>query len=992
MGQPEEEALGDGQHEDASTHEPRLLTRAVHDEEARPRRRIFKRRRLLTKQHVTHVQRHAQRNTRGLHFARRLLIVVGLLVILSAACVISIGAWLRHSMRAALPPLDGDLHVAGLSGPVTVTRDTQGVPSIQASSLDDLLFAQGFVTAQDRLWQMDALRRHAAGELAEILGPKMVEHDRTQRVLQMRAAAERAIAVMPPGQTHQLAAYARGVNAFIEQSRDHLPVEFHLLHYTPAPWTPRDSILVSLAMFQDLTTDFPIKMKRETLAAHLPAALLNDLYPVGSWRDRPPAQPPPDLTTPKPAIEEIPLDDSQVKLEREQLVSPRDVLHVAAQFEQPCAECRAGSNNWAVAGTRSASGFPLVSNDMHLGLSVPDIWYEAGLHCGGSAPLDVVGFTLPGTPFVIAGRNAHVAWSFTNLGADVQDVRIEHTRGSGNDMEFQRQDGTWTHVVHNPEHIPVRGGRDVVLDVLTTTMKAGAAEMTTPVISPLFPSERRTLSLAWTVYDPVNISAPFLAVDAAADGASLVAAFANFGGPALNLVYADDEKHIGYHALGRVPVRGSMQHQPRPVAAPPISGVPGPADEGDDENTSPQAQRSPSLLFNTGDRPHLIDAAFRPRHRGRARPAPKAQAKAPKAAKEEAPVQPPPPPLAYTVGSRISSVPVDALDAGQQWAGYVPYGELPSVVDPPGGVLATANARITPDDYPYSLAEDWVPPYRVERIYKQLAERAVLRPADMLALQMDVHSDFDQAIAQRLAYALDHASQAALKSDVARLHQAADILRKWDGEVTTDSPAATLVMAFREEIWPMLLVPQIAAHDGNKGPHPEEVAALYEWRGQAVALELLLQHTPRRWLPSGVASWNDLLTEALARGLKDHHAPGDLSKWRFGPQHTVSIDHPMFSLSRAFRLLLGTPTGSGQLETGGDGSTVKASGQHFGPSERFTADLADAQASVGNITTGQSGDPASAWYLDQLTPWLKGTSFDLPLRGASPQHTLRLLP
>ena len=198
----------------------------------------------------------------------------------------------RHSVHkaiaAALPQIDGAITVAGLHAPVTIQRDAQGVPHIRASSMDDLIFAQGFVTAQDRLWQMDLLRRHAAGELAAILGPSMLAHDRLQRTLQVRAAADRAIAALPADQKHWLDDYAHGVNASIALQRAHLPLEFVLLHYQPAYWTPRDSILIELSMDQDLTTSFPEKLGREALAAHLTPALMADLYPVGSWRDHPP--------------------------------------------------------------------------------------------------------------------------------------------------------------------------------------------------------------------------------------------------------------------------------------------------------------------------------------------------------------------------------------------------------------------------------------------------------------------------------------------------------------------------------------------------------------------------------------------------------------------------------------------------------------------------------------------------------------------------------
>jgi len=897
---------------------------------------------------------------------RRILIIVGTLTALIAFILILTTAWLRHSMRASLPQLDGALHAPGLTLPVTVTCDAQGVPSIQASNLDDLLFAQGFITAQDRLWQMDALRRHASGQLAEILGPSMVEHDRLQRTLQVSEAADRAIATLPADQLHQLQAYARGVNAFIAQSSSHLPVEFHLLHYTPAPWTPRDTLLVSLAMFQDLSTQFPVKLRREALANHLPAGLLADLYPVGSWRDHPPTQPPPDLTTPVPEVEQIPLDRTQ-----SQTTTPAELLNLSNQFPSlRCPECRAGSNNWAVAASHSASGAPLVSNDMHLALNVPSIWYEASLHATASntsPELNVTGFTLPGVPFVIVGRNQHVAWGFTNLGADVQDVRIEHLRGSGANLEYQRADGSWQSVAHHHEHIAVRFGHDIDLDVLTTTEQlgaptistraAGVTQIETPIITPLLPNEKRSLSLAWTIYDPGNITSPFLAVNTADDGAALTTALATFGGPSLNLIYADDHNHIGYHALGAIPVRGPATQHLRTLAAPLPTGS-APVDEEDQLNDSDESDEAQS----------------------------------------PAPQQPPPtalpttkPTFDYTIGSPISPIPVDALDAAQTWSGYIPFAQLPAIVDPPNGVLATANSRVQPDDYPYALALNWEPPYRTERINKLLIGRTGLTPADMLALQNDVHSEFDLVVAQRLAYALDHAK---LPTNAKRLHQAADILRAWNGDVTPNAVAPSIVTATRATLWPILLTPQIDAHDHRKHRSSDAAAlsTLYDWDEQSVALETLLQHTPARWLPPNFANWDDLLVNVIERGLRSAHAPSDLSTWHFGSLHPVEISHPVFATLPLFDHLLGTPTGTGPRITGGDGTTIKAITLHHGPSERFTADLSNPQITWGNITTGQSSNPTSPNYLDQFLPWLNGTTFPLPLTPTQQTHTLTLLP
>ena len=577
--------------------------------------------------------------------------------------------WLRTAMIASLPQIDGSVAVSGLKADVRVVRDAHGVPMIRAASIDDLLFGQGFVTAQDRLWQMDAIRRRASGELAEILGSRLLPMDRAQRILQIRASADRAVAALPAGQLHQLEMYARGVNASIELQRAHLPIEFRILQYQPRPWTPRDTLLVELAMFEDLTNSFPTKLNREAIssrfALNLPperrAELLADLYPVGSWRDHPPGQPSVDLTTPAQDLEQIPLDPSQIGKNSSGHVRPEDLLDLAEILERKaCDTCIAGSNNWVVSGQHTASGKPLLSNDMHLNHGVPGIWYETGLDAPG---LHVAGVALPGAPFIIVGHNEHVAWGFTNLGADVQDLYVEHLRGSGSAAEFQADNGSWRQLLRSSEVIHVRGQHDVPVELLAT--RHGGA--VTPVITPLLPSERRTLSLRWTIYDTGVVTSPFLEVNSAADSKSLVTAFEGFGGPAQNVVYADDAGHIGYHAAGRIPLRGS--------------------------------QSAPSPL---------------------------------------------------------SPIPVDAIDPRYAWSSYIPYEQLPQTVDPTGGIIATANARVTPDGYPFPITLNWADPYRNERIWKLLSNRTQLTAPDMLQIQGDVYSDVDRAIAHRLAYAIDH--------------------------------------------------------------------------------------------------------------------------------------------------------------------------------------------------------------------------------------------
>ena len=857
--------------------------------------------------------------------------------------------WMQSALRQNLPVVDGQVRVAGLSAPVTVARDERGVPHITAASVEDLVFAQGYVTASDRLWQMDALRRHAAGELAEVLGNGLIEHDRMQRTLQLRAAADRALALLPPDQMHWLEAYARGVNASMQEqmggSKPHLPLEFRLLRYQPAPWTPRDSLLVGLAMFQDLTTTFPEELDREALSAKLAPELIADLYPVDSWRDHPAGQPPVDLTAPQPEIEEVPLDESQSELERpapddranehasDLLIAKNVLAETLAKYR--CEGCISGSNGWTVAGAKTKSGKPMLASDMHLSHGVPGIWYMASLEAG---EFHVSGVTLPGTPFVIVGHNQHIAWGFTNLGADVQDLYIEHTRGTGAAAEFEAADGSWHPLLHQREVIHVKGEADVVLDV-AATQHGG---MATPLLSGdghgVYPHESRAIALRWTIYDPANLTSPFYAVNAAKDWTTLCAAVSSFGGPSQNLMYADDQGHIGYHAIGKVPVRG---------------GFPG-------------AETGTGAAAGAGTEAGAASGVG-------------------------------------TVPTAISPVPTDGMDARYEWVGYIPFEQMPQAYDPPGGVVATANSRTTPEGYPFPVTLDWAAPYRNERIWKVLQAKSGLTPADMLALQTDVYSDLDKVIAQRLVYAIDHATsvqRGGTSTRSKRLRQAADLMRVWDGTVAADSSAAAVVDAARVAFWPMILGPQLGitagAAEGNTSAKGAEMLALYSWGEKTFAEEQIIMHAPERWLPVKYQDWNELLTAAVEQGLADDKAPADLSKWRYGSVHAVDIEHPIYSKSPLLGKVLGMRTGTGAQPQSGDGSTVKQVGRKFGPSERLTVDFGNLDDSTLNVVLGESANPASAWFMDQWSAWYQGKTFAMPFSKdatqAATRHTLTLVP
>ncbi len=824
---------------------------------------------------------------------RRLLwSVVGLLALILLAAGAGV-LWLRSAARAALPVLDGDLHLAGLSDPVIVRRDAHGVPHIEAANEDDLFVAQGYVTAQDRLWQMDAFRRSANGELAEVMGSSMVKHDRAQRVLQFRNIARRIYANLPAADRARLDDYARGVNLFIAQHPDSLPPEFRLLGYRPQPWSGVDSVSIGLMMVQMLDTHWETKLSRELVAAKLNNPRLEeDLYPVGSWRDHPPtglvtnpAQP----TTAKPA----PASDDDDDRSQASAAPPahEDPNALRALLGLPaCDGCAPGSNNWVIAGRHTASGKPLLSNDMHLGLSEPEIWFMADLKASGTngAPgFHAAGVTLPGMPFIIAGHNEHVAWGFTALYADVQDLYIEKLDGKGH---YEGGDEKWHPLAIDHEIIKVRGGKDVTVDVQSTDHG--------PLLNPIFTKETRPIALKWTLYDPTLNTLPLYQLNVASNWTEFSAALAAWCWPTQNVVYSDDQGHIAYHAIGKVPIPFLGNDTPFHV----------PFDQANlnfREGTNEWAD--PSLVPGT----------------------------------------------------------------------YLPFDLMPHAYDPPSGFLATANSRVTADNAPIGLTLEWADPYRVERIYKSLEGRDQLKPADMLAVQTDVYSEVDQELGHRFAYAIDHTPGAD-----ERLRKAADLMRAWDGRLTTDSAAASLVTQARRALWPLILEPKLG----------KEIAAEYRWSESNFAEEEIIMHAPADWLPPAYKNWDELLTDAVRQGMKSGKAPGDVARWSYGSWHVVDIEHPL----AAFLPLIGRVAGTGEQPQSGDTTTVKQVGRAMGPSQRFTMDWSNIDGSTENIVLGESGNPLSSYFRDQWNDWYGGTTFALPFSpaavAAQTRHTLRLLP
>jgi penicillin amidase len=771
--------------------------------------------------------------------------------------------------RSALPQMDGTSQVAALSGPVTVTRDTHGVPTIEARTLEDLFFAQGYVTAQDRLWQMDVMRRFGAGELSEILGEDTLKIDREQRILGLRAAAKKSLETNDPRDRGYFEAYARGVNAYIATRGGRLPIEFRILQYVPKPWQPEDSIVIANQMVKDLNYHYFYEaLDREKILAKLGTELTSDLYVNRSWHDRPP-------TVMREDLNESTINNSNSNGDSDDDDSDDDsgpdnsVTHRRAPAIEVTTPEEAlpvdGSNDWVVSGAHTTTGKPLLSNDMHLGHQMPNLWYEAHLQAGA---FNVAGVTLPGMPYVIVGHNQRIAWGFTNVGPTVTDVYIENFNQQG---AYQTPNG-WVQPEHRVEVIHVKGKPDVTIDVKTT--RHG------PVITDLVPGETRPLALRWTLYDGLRM--PFFNVNSAQNWEEFQRAFSLLDAPGQNVVYADVDGNIGYHTTGKVPIRP------------------------------------------TGD----------------------------------------------------GSLPVNGADNAHEWTGFIPFEKLPSVYNPASGIIATANGRIAPDDYPHSISMEWEAPWRTARIYHVLESGRKFYAADMLALQTDIRSESDLFAAERLVYAVDHAAKPS-----ARARQAADLMRNWDGRMLASSAAPTIAALSTWHLRRLLLESKLgSAPEASTNPDAKKKTEgilnwqAYSWEQRSVWLENILLHHPKRWLPEKYSNYEELLTAAVEAAVNDADAPSDLASWRWGRFNAVQIEHPVLGKIP----LIKRWTGPGVQEQSGSGYTVKAVTRHHGPSERFTANLADLDQSTLNIVTGQGGNFLSPYYMDQWKAWYEGTTFTLP--------------
>src|SRR5688572_5250864 len=437
---------------------------------------------------------------------------------------------------AKLKPKVSDTSLAfpSLREEVTIRRDERGIPFIEAANEADLYFAQGYATANDRLWQMDFLRRTARGELAEVLGPGALEVDKLHRVYGFRRVAETLLERASEHTREVLESYAGGVNAFIEQCGEKsLPLEFQILRYQPKPWTAIDSLALGKLFAEKLSFTVDVDILR---------ALLTDLPPERvAWLL--PQTSPLDLVEGRQReLEARKFSDDELAVLTEVLKTMRRARAVTS------GDSEIGSNSWVVAGAKTISGKPMLASDPHLPPTSPSIWHIVHL---GARDLRVAGVAVPGAPGVMIGHNQSIAWGITNLCPDVQDIYFEQF--SSGDTDLYKTPAGWRAADVRTEEITVRnlspGSQNESISLEVKVTRHG------PVI---FERGSVGLSLRWTALDADVIDLEtFLAINRARNWDEFVTALSGYGGPPQNFTYADTAGHIGYYTAGRIPVRNT---------------------------------------------------------------------------------------------------------------------------------------------------------------------------------------------------------------------------------------------------------------------------------------------------------------------------------------------------------------------------------------------------------------------------------------------------
>lgn len=846
----------------------------------------------------------------GVRIGRVAFLVVAAIVVVAVAAAFFV-TW---TIQRSFPQTDGSIELDGLQAEVTVQRDDRGIPTITADSTDDLFYAQGFVHAQDRFFEMDFRRHVTSGRVAEMFGESQAGTDAFLRTLGWRKVAEAEVEAMDDTTRGYYEAYADGVNAYLaSRSGAELSLEYAVIglqnpDYAPEPWEPADSVAWLKAMAWDLRGNIEDETERSLLAAELSTAaggnapdaattsdMLAKLYPDYPFAENPVIVP--KIST-VPALgsgtEPAAFTPGETEGEAQQASTTIDweetsnVIEAASVLVGDVGE-GIGSNSWVVSGDLTETGMPLLANDPHLGASLPSVWYQVQLKCSTvdeECPFDVGGFSFSGLPGIVIGHNQKVAWGFTNLTTDVTDLYVERVEGD----QYWR-DGALVPLEASTETIKVAGGDDIDLTIRSTVhgpiisgltddftqiaddpepaLGVEASAPTAPV--PGSEDAEYAVSLRWTALDPGTAATAIFALSTAQDFDDFRYAASLFDVPAQNLIYADTAGNIGYQAPGRLPIRGA------------------------------------------GD----------------------------------------------------GWMPQPGWDSSYDWTGFIPFEELPVSYNPNSGYIVTANNAIVTDDYAYFLSRDWDYGYRAARIAHLIERRAAVAPLTADDMR-DVQMDNEMWIGTQLATAM-----AEVDVPGAGASEAVDLLEAWDGQNSASSAAA----AYANVLWSNLVQNIFAEREqplpiDGQGRLFTVVSAMLTdpsdplWTNEQLDVDGMEQMLAL----SAEEAYDEL---AALQGTT-------ISRWNWGDLHAITLTSDTLGSSgiAPIEALFNRgpfPVSGGASVVNATGWELGVSyATTTVPSMRMVVDLSDFDASTWNHLTGASGHAFHEHYTDQTADWAAG--------------------
>lgn len=803
----------------------------------------------------------------------RTKLVLLLVVVLT---LIPIGARVNDPAPAKAQDAE-TLTLPGLDAPVTVIFDSYDIPHIYAETSHDLFMAQGYIHATERFWQMEWSRRLASGRLAEI-EPSYAGQDGFFRTLGLRLAAEKDLAIFGEDTLAGLQAYADGVNAYLAGKEPaEVALEYQYLaemgiEPTIDEWTPLDTATFGKALTFTFADDFQSEIQRSVIAegagalATIALQLFFPQYPA----DHPLITEPGGVDYTAAATTSMVIPNNGTPLEfdfSDMNASTVDLNRMRGAFGLGS---EAISNSWTISGSRTETGAPIVANDPHIGISMPGVWYEQGLHCvdkNDACPYDVVGVVFPGSPGVLIGNNDHIAWGLTVGGADTQDL-YTLTINPDNPLQYQ-YNGEWVDFEVRTETVNVVNDDPVEVEVLNSVWG--------PVISDALGFDT-PWALRWTTLDASTIIESIMYFGRATNWEEFLHAVSLFDTACQNIVYADIDGNIGYKLSSRVPIRAEG-HDPR--------------------------------------------------------------------------------------------MPVDGSTDEFAWQGFIPFEEMPEVFNPEEDYIATANNRVVGDDYPYYLLEVNDYGYRAKRIETLLQQDAdgVFTMEELMAIQTDTYNGNADTIIPALQ---------AVTFDDARVTDAVAWLAEWDHYNSVDSPQAALFETVWMELNFMTFSDDFGDFYSDVGPGSPRFWEVFRVLLSNKANPIYGQLWDDGDTEDVVETPDDILRAAFVSGYAKMVSEfgNDWTKWRWGALHiTKSVAEPLgYSGNPEAELLFNRG-----IESPGGASIVNAIGYSndtfdttYIPSQRQLIDFSDFDASWRILPIGQSGNPNSSHYDDQMVMWANG--------------------